>query len=189
MACSAGTEFAGHLEQRGEASPGRRSGSFSIIRKEGGGCIGERGAIMRRPQTVRALEELGRVRLSPNFFMREFLFSEISVMSGIPNLPDDPDLAIAAGSRLCETLLEPLRDPHARKETCQADLQELRRTVEHHVAEEERDLMPRAAKLGAAGLRDVGHEMEVRIHAGETSERKVAGGRVAGGRDLLSPPA
>jgi hypothetical protein len=64
---------------------------------------------MRKPQTVRALEELGRVRLSPSFFMREFLFSEISAMSGIPNLPDDPGLAIAAGSRLCEALLEPLQ--------------------------------------------------------------------------------
>jgi hypothetical protein len=63
----------------------------------------------RKPQTVRALEELGRVRLSRHFFMREFLFSEISTMSGIPNLPDDPALAIAAGSRLCEELLEPLQ--------------------------------------------------------------------------------
>jgi hypothetical protein len=30
-------------------------------------------------------------------------------MSGIPNLPDDPDLAIAAGRQLCEQLLEPLQ--------------------------------------------------------------------------------
>jgi hypothetical protein len=64
---------------------------------------------MRKPQTVRALEELGRVQLSPNFFMRKFLHSEIAVMSGIANLPDDPDLALAAGSRLCEELLEPLQ--------------------------------------------------------------------------------
>lgn len=64
---------------------------------------------MRKPQTVKALEEFGRVRLSPNFFMREFLYSEIAVMSGIANLPDDPDLTIAAGSRLCAELLEPLQ--------------------------------------------------------------------------------
>ena len=69
---------------------------------------------MRRPQTVRALEELGRVRLSRHFFMREFLHSEISVMSGIPNLPDDPDLAIKAGRQLCETLLEPLQQAFGR---------------------------------------------------------------------------
>lgn len=52
---------------------------------------------------------LGRVRLSAHFFMREFLYSEISAFHGLPNLPDDPDLAIAAGTRLCEELLEPLR--------------------------------------------------------------------------------
>jgi hypothetical protein len=64
---------------------------------------------MRQPQTGRSLEELGRVRLSPNFFMREFLFSEIAALSGITNIPDDPELAIAAGSRLCHELLEPLQ--------------------------------------------------------------------------------
>ena len=30
-------------------------------------------------------------------------------MTGMPNLPDDPDLAIAAGRKLCERLLEPLQ--------------------------------------------------------------------------------
>lgn len=64
---------------------------------------------MRKPQSIKALEELGRVRLSPNFFMRDFLHSEISQFHSIPNIPDDPDLAIAAGTRLCEEMLEPLR--------------------------------------------------------------------------------
>jgi hypothetical protein len=59
---------------------------------------------------MRALEELGRVRLSPNFFMREFLYSEIANFYGIPNSPDDPDLAITAGRRLCMELLEPLQE-------------------------------------------------------------------------------
>ena len=63
---------------------------------------------MRKPASMKALEELGRVRLSPNFFMREMLYSEISNFHGIPNIPDDPDLAIAVGTRLCEELLEPL---------------------------------------------------------------------------------
>ena len=40
--------------------------------------------------------------------MRDFLHSEIAAMTGMPNLPDDPDLAIAAGRKLCECLLEPL---------------------------------------------------------------------------------
>lgn len=58
---------------------------------------------------MRGLEELGRVRLSRNFFLREFLHSEIAVIHGLANIPDDPDLAIAAGRRLCEELLEPLQ--------------------------------------------------------------------------------
>lgn len=64
---------------------------------------------MRQPRSVRALERFGRVRLSENFFMRDFLYSEIAAIEGFPNLPDDPDLAIAAGSRLCQDLLEPLQ--------------------------------------------------------------------------------
>ena len=57
---------------------------------------------------MKALEALGRVRLSANFFMRDFLHSEIANFYGLPNIPDDPDLAIRAGKRLCEELLEPL---------------------------------------------------------------------------------
>jgi hypothetical protein len=69
---------------------------------------------MRKPRSVRSLEALGRVRLSENFFMRDFLHSEIASFCGIPNIPDDPDLAIAAGSRLCADLLEPLRSRFGR---------------------------------------------------------------------------
>ena len=58
---------------------------------------------------MRALEELGRVRLSQNFYMRDCLYSEIANFYGIPNVPDNPDLAIEVGSRLCEELLEPLQ--------------------------------------------------------------------------------
>ena len=64
---------------------------------------------MRTPTTVRGLEEFSRVRLSPSFFMRDFLYSDISNLHGIPNLPADPDLAIATGRCLCEGLLEPLQ--------------------------------------------------------------------------------
>jgi hypothetical protein len=63
---------------------------------------------LRHPKSVRSAETLGRVRLSRNFFMREFLYSEIAAIRGFANFPDDPKLAIAAGSRLCEELLEPL---------------------------------------------------------------------------------
>lgn len=65
---------------------------------------------MRKPETVKALEKLGRIQLSKSFFMREFLYSEISQIESIPNIPDDPDLAIAAGRNLCEKVLEPIQD-------------------------------------------------------------------------------
>ena len=58
--------------------------------------------------TIGALDRLGRVRLSQNFWMREFLYSEVANLHGLTNFPDDPDLAIAAGTRLCNELLEPL---------------------------------------------------------------------------------
>lgn len=63
---------------------------------------------MPKTLSYAALEKLGRVRLSPNFFFREFLYSEISNFHGIPNLPHHPDLAIQAARGLCEDLLEPL---------------------------------------------------------------------------------
>ena len=69
---------------------------------------------MKRPQTVAKLVELGRVQLSPSFFMRDFLYSDIAAIHGLSNIPDDPDLAIAAGTRLCEELLEPLQDAFGR---------------------------------------------------------------------------
>ena len=63
---------------------------------------------MRVPGSMAALEELGRVRLSESFFMRDFLYSEIANFYGMPNLPEDPDLAVEVGTRLCTELLEPL---------------------------------------------------------------------------------
>jgi hypothetical protein len=64
---------------------------------------------MTAPATVRSAEAFGRVRLSRTFFMRDFLYSEIASIEGMTNLPDDPDLAIAAGRGLCENVLEPLQ--------------------------------------------------------------------------------
>jgi hypothetical protein len=64
---------------------------------------------LRAPRSVRTAEAFGRARLSRSFFMRDFLHSEIAEIHGISNLPDDPELAIEAGRRLCEELLEPLQ--------------------------------------------------------------------------------
>ena len=61
-----------------------------------------------RKRLFDALEALGRQRLSENFYMRDFLYSEISAVYGIPNIPSDPETAIKAGMGLCENLLEPL---------------------------------------------------------------------------------
>ena len=69
---------------------------------------------MRKPKSMAGLETLGRVRLSPSFFMRDMLYSEISNFYSIPNIPDDPDLAILAGKKLCKELLEPLQQQFGR---------------------------------------------------------------------------
>lgn len=66
------------------------------------------GFLMRPPRSYAALERLGRVRLSRHFYLRNFLYSEIANVYTMQNLPDDPNLLIAAGTRLAEDLLEPL---------------------------------------------------------------------------------
>jgi len=98
---------------------------------------------MRKPRTVAALTELGRVRLSPNFFLREFLFSDIAAIHGLANIPDDPDLAIASGSRLCTELLEPLQDRFGRiairSAYRSAEINELGNRLGHNCASNARD--------------------------------------------------
>ena len=64
---------------------------------------------MRTPKSVSSLEELGRVRLSPSFFMRDFLYGEIANFYGQPNIPEDPEMALQVGRELCTKLLEPLQ--------------------------------------------------------------------------------
>lgn len=71
-------------------------------------------ASMKKPASMTALEDLGRQRLSKSFYLRDFLYSEISNLHGISNIPDDPPLAIAAGRRLCEELLEPIQGTFGR---------------------------------------------------------------------------
>lgn len=60
------------------------------------------------------LDSLGRERLSPSFFMREFLYSEIAAWNGMRNVPDQPEIALKVGRRLCMDLLEPLQDVFGR---------------------------------------------------------------------------
>jgi|TARA_R110000787_G_scaffold11003_12_gene36871 hypothetical protein len=69
---------------------------------------------MRKPASMWSLETFGRTRLSKHFFMRDFLFSEISAFHGIPNIPDRPDVAIKNGRAFCTTLLDPLEETFGR---------------------------------------------------------------------------
>ena len=60
--------------------------------------------------SVKRLEGFGRKRLSKSFFMRDFLYSEISQIESIPNTPVDEALAILAGQGLCVNVLEPIQE-------------------------------------------------------------------------------
>lgn len=71
---------------------------------------------MKSIESYQSLDKLGRVRLSENFFMRDFLYSEISNFYGKPNIPEYPEKAIEAGRHLCNQLLEPLNATFGRIE-------------------------------------------------------------------------
>jgi hypothetical protein len=43
---------------------------------------------MQPPKSADALEELVWARLSREFFMRDFLYSEIGNFYGVPNIPE-----------------------------------------------------------------------------------------------------
>ena len=63
---------------------------------------------------MRSLEDLGRVRLSRSFYMRDFLYSEIGNVHQVQNIPDNPDVAIERGRAFCEAILEPMQDTFGR---------------------------------------------------------------------------
>jgi hypothetical protein len=58
--------------------------------------------------SVKRLEDLGRIRLSENFFLRDFLHSEISQCERVPNFPVNESLLVRAGQELCRNVLEPI---------------------------------------------------------------------------------
>ena len=70
--------------------------------------------MMRKPGSMRGLENLGRVRLSKYFFMRDFLNSEIANVHQLKNIPENPDLAIEVGKAFCTQLLDPLEETFGR---------------------------------------------------------------------------
>lgn len=69
---------------------------------------------MRKPASMWSLETFGRVRLSKYFFMRDFMYSEISGFHGLPNVPENPDLVIKNGKAFCTSLLDPLEQTFGR---------------------------------------------------------------------------
>lgn len=69
---------------------------------------------MRKPASMWSLETFGRQRLSKYFFMRDFMYSEISGFHGIPNIPEKPELALANGRAFCAALLDPLEETFGR---------------------------------------------------------------------------
>ncbi len=69
---------------------------------------------MRKPASMWSLETFGRVRLSKYFYMRDFMYSEISGFHGMPNVPENPDLAIENGCAFCSALLDPLEETFGR---------------------------------------------------------------------------
>ena len=69
---------------------------------------------MKAPNSVKSLDDFGRVQLSETFFMRDFLYSEISNFDEIKNIPENPEVAIQVGKAICTQLLEPLQDQFGR---------------------------------------------------------------------------
>jgi len=65
---------------------------------------------MNKKWTYKELEAFGRTKLSGSFYMREFLHSEIAQLHGLLNAPDDAELALTAGTQLCERVLEPIAE-------------------------------------------------------------------------------
>ena len=69
---------------------------------------------MRKPASMWSLETFGRQRLSKYFFMRDFMYSEISGFHGVPNIPEFPDQALETGRAFCTALMDPLEETFGR---------------------------------------------------------------------------
>lgn len=66
------------------------------------------------PESYTGLDKLGRIPLSRDFHMREFLYSEIAVHYAIKNIPINIDRAVESGRQLCQLLLDPLQNAFGR---------------------------------------------------------------------------
>lgn len=69
---------------------------------------------MRKPASMWSLETFGRQRLSKHFFMRDFMYSEISGFHGRANIPENPELVLENGRAFATTLMDPLEETFGR---------------------------------------------------------------------------
>jgi hypothetical protein len=69
---------------------------------------------MRKPASMWSLETFGRQRLSRHYYIRDFMYSEISSFHGRPNLPENPDLVLENGRAFCRALMDPLEETFGR---------------------------------------------------------------------------
>ena len=115
---------------------------------------------MRMPTSMKALEKLGRVRLSAHFFMRDMLYSEIASFHGIPNIPDDPRSGhrggnafvrgvAGAASRHLRARLDPFRVPVRGRQRLRHRAQPQGLQLQPHVMDS------CAPRMGPAGRRRV----------------------------------
>lgn len=69
---------------------------------------------MRKPASMWSLETFGRQRLSQYYFMRDFMYSEISGFHGRANVPESPKLVLENGRKFCAALMDPLEETFGR---------------------------------------------------------------------------
>ncbi|MFH2140168.1 MAG: hypothetical protein ABII63_05175 [Pseudomonadota bacterium] len=107
------------------------------------------------------LEELSLVRLSPNFIMRDLMYStEVSAM-GLSNYPEHPEMVIRAGKLLCEKVLEPVLEKFGRFAITFG--YQCRAGVERHMSEKQRLERPRSSSPHQWDRGTFGDEVYARV--------------------------
>ena len=114
--------------------------------------------------SLREYEALGKVRLSTNFIMRDFLFSSDAAARGINNFPEDPEMVIRAGKALCEKVLEPVLERWGRFAITFA--YQSRAALEHSWPKEKRETKARNSNPHHYDRKSWGDEVYCRVTGG-----------------------
>ena len=130
--------------------------------------------LMAETHAVDRAELIGR--LIDRLTLHAALEDEIFYLA-VADLPRGEDLVQHARDehRQVDRLLEEIRRTRFGAASTIATLSTLRRTVEHHMAEEELTMFPLAERLGAAMLQNLGEHMSHRIDAGRVCELRAVG--------------